>query len=388
MLNKDHSFIKTDRQKSLYERAKKHADDFGKRAEHYDETGEFPFENFAALKESGYTALTVPTEYGGQNISLYEFVLIQETLAQGDGATALGVGWHLGILMDLATRHEWEEETFKKLCQRVVENKTLVNRAATEAKTGSPTRGGKLETEAVKVEDGWLINGHKTFTSLAPILDDFIVSASIAGSDDAGGFLVNRDYQGVSVEKTWDTLGMRATRSDDLWMENVKIPSGAFVERIGWSDKDHLPPGWLLHIPACYLGIALAARRDVIAFAAHYQPSSLQHPIKDLQHVQQKIGEIDLELMKARYMMYGIAEQWDQDQERRLFLGPELAAVKYVATNAAVKVVDLAMRVVGGTSIFRSKPFERYYRDVRAGIHNPPSDDAVLGILGKRAFDD
>ncbi|TCP27054.1 alkylation response protein AidB-like acyl-CoA dehydrogenase [Scopulibacillus darangshiensis] len=386
MFDKDHVFIKTARQKELYELARSHAEDFSRRADHYDETGDFPFENFEALKASGYTGLTASEEYGGKNISLYELVLIQEALAQGDGPTTLGIGWHLGIMMDLSLRREWDEETFKALCRRVINDKHIVNRAATEQGTGSPTRGGKPATEAGKEHDGWRVTGHKTFTTLAPVADEFIVTASMKDSDDVGGFLVNRHLDGVSFEETWDTLGMRATRSDDLFLKNVKIPPDAFVERIGWQDKNHLPPGWLLHIPACYIGIALAARRDVIDFAANYQPNSLDHPIKDLQHVQQKIGAIELELMKARYMMYGVAEQWDRDPERRPHLGPELSAVKYTATNAAVKAVDLAMRVVGGTSIFRSKPFERYYRDVRAGIHNPPSDDAVLSILGKRGF--
>ncbi|MBM7646704.1 alkylation response protein AidB-like acyl-CoA dehydrogenase [Scopulibacillus daqui] len=387
MLHKEHFFIKTKRQKALYDLAHQHAEKFRERAAHYDKTGEFPFENFEELKASGFHALTVPKEYNGKGISLYELVLVQETLGQGDGATTLGIGWHLGIMMDLSIRREWDEPLFQKMCQEVVNEKKLINRAATEPKTGSPTRGGKPFTTAVKQADGWLINGHKSFASLAPIADYFIITASIKESDQVGGFLVDTAYPGLQTKKTWDTMSMRATGSDDLLLKDVKVPMEAHVETIGGGHaNDHLPHGWLLHIPACYLGIALAARRDVIHFAENYQPNSLPHPIKEVPHVQQKIGEIDLELMKARYMMYGVAEKWDEDEEMRPHLGPELSAVKYVATNAAVKVVDLAMRIVGGTSIFRSNPFERYYRDVRAGIHNPPNDDAVLGILGKRVF--
>ncbi|MTT33115.1 acyl-CoA dehydrogenase [Terrilactibacillus sp. BCM23-1] len=381
------SFIKNDRHKELVNMAKAHAKKFKLRAANYDKEASFPFENFAELKESGYTALSVPKSYGGQDLSLYEFALIQENIAQGDGPTALCAGWHLGIVMDLATRREWEPSNFEKICKKIVQDKIVINRAATEPKTGSPTRGGKPETEAVQTEDGWLINGHKTFTSLAPIADYFIVSASIKGSDDIGGFLVPRDAAGVSTKQTWDTLGMRATRSDDLIIDHVKIDKNAYVERIGWQDKKHTPPGWLIHIPACYLGIALGCRQDMIEFAANYKPNSLNHPISELEHIKNKVGQIDLELMKARYLMYGVAAEWDEFPERRENLGPELQAVKYAATNAALKAVDLAMRVVGGTSLFRSEPFERYYRDIRAGIHNPPSDDIVLQTLGKRAFE-
>ncbi|MFC7392805.1 acyl-CoA dehydrogenase family protein [Scopulibacillus cellulosilyticus] len=389
MLHKGNFFIKTKQQKELYDLAYQHAEKFRERAAYYDETGEFPFENFKELKASDFPALTVPTEYNGRGISLYELVLVQETLGQGDAATTLGMGWHLGILMDLSIRREWDESIFQKLCEEVVSGKKLINRAATEPKTGSPTRGGKPYTTAVRQADGWLVNGHKSFASLAPIADYFVISASIEDSDQVGGFLIDTHRSGIQIKETWDTMSMRATGSDDLILKNIKVPVEAHVETIrGGHANDKLPPGWLLHIPACYLGIALAARRDVIAFAENYQPNSLPHPIKEVPHVQQKIGEIDLELMKARYLMYGVAEKWDEDEEMRPYLGPELSAVKYAATNAAVKVVDLAMRIVGGTSIFRSKPFERYYRDVRAGIHNPPNDDAVLGILGKRVFND
>lgn len=386
LFNMNETFVKTKRQRELYELAYTHAAAFAPHAAHYDQSGDFPFDNFEALKASGYTALTLPAEEGGKDLSLYEFALVQETLAQGDGATTLGIGWHLGIMMDLTARREWKEETFAKLCDQVANDKVLINRAATEPQTGSPVRGGKPQTEAVRTAGGWLLNGRKTYTSLAPIADYFIVSASIKGSDDIGGFLVHRKTPGVRFKKTWDTLGMRATRSDDLILNNVELNDDSYVERIGWQDKDHTPPGWLIHIPACYLGIALACRRDVIDFAEKYMPNSLDRPIAELAHVQQKMGEIDLELMKARYLMYGVAEQWDKNTESRKYMGADLYAVKYAATHTALKVVDIAMRIVGGTSIFRSEPFERYYRDIRAGLHNPPSDDAVLGTLGKRVF--
>lgn len=67
-------------------------------------------------------------------------------------------------------------------------------------------------------------------------------------------------------------------------------------------------------------------------------------------------------------------------------MGHELAAVKYVATNSAIKVVDLAMRIAGGQSLRKEYPLERYYRDVRCGLHNPPADDITLKIFGDRAF--
>jgi alkylation response protein AidB-like acyl-CoA dehydrogenase len=378
-------FIRTEREQQLYEKAAQLANRFRERAHLYDEQAAFPFENFAELKKEQFLSLTIPKKYGGQEISLYEFLLVQETIAQGDAATALSLGWHLGIIMNIEQERKWKESVFSKVCQEIIQYQYLINSAHTEKATGSPARGGKPETAAKKRNGNWVINGRKTYTSMAPALDYFIVSATITETGEAADFLIPRSAKGLKIEETWDTLGMRGTRSDDLILEDVEVPEEALVE-IKSQKKKGNPQGWLLHIPACYIGVAIAARNEAIHFAQTYQPNSLPHPIKELPEVRRKIAEIDIELMTARHFMYSIAEKWDQHPEKRPHMGAELAAVKYVATNAAVKIVDQAMRIVGGQSLFTSSPLQRFYRDVRAGLHNPPADDITLSILAQRAF--
>jgi alkylation response protein AidB-like acyl-CoA dehydrogenase len=378
-------FIRTEREKQLYEKAAELANRFRKRAHLYDEQAAFPFENFAELKKEQFLSLTIPEKYGGQEISLYEFLLVQETIAQGDAATALSLGWHLGIIMNIAQERKWRESVFSRVCKEIIQYQYLINSAQSEKATGSPARGGRPETTAKKCNGNWMINGRKTYTSMAPALDYFIVSATITETGEVADFLIPRLAKGVRIEETWDTLGMRGTRSDDLILEDVEVPEEALVEMKSQKKKGS-PQGWLLHIPACYLGIAIAARNEAIRFAQTYQPNSLSHPIKELPEVRRKIAEIDIELMTARHFMYSVAEKWDQYPDKRPYIGPELAAVKYAATNAAVKIVDQAMRIVGGQSLFTSSPLQRFYRDVRAGLHNPPADDITLSLLAQRAF--
>lgn len=86
--------------------------------------------------------------------------------------------------------------------------------------------------------------------------------------------------------------------------------------------------------------------------------------------------------------MYGVIERWEAEPQNRKNLGSSLAAVKYVATNSANEVVDLAMRIVGAHSLFKDNPLQRYYRDVRAGLHNPPMDDAVIALFARQALSD
>ncbi|PYZ96839.1 acyl-CoA dehydrogenase [Alteribacter lacisalsi] len=379
-------FLLTDEQNKRNEKLESLVPLFKERAAEYDRNASFPFDNFADLKKAGFFTLTVPESFGGQGGSLYDYLLVQEKIAEGDAATALSLGWHNGLVMQLRDTGKWEPEMFEAICREIVKDGVLINSAATEPATGSPARGGKPETRAKRLRDGgYEISGKKTFTSLAPILDYFIVTATVEETGETGEFKIPRESRGLSIEETWNTLGMRATRSDDLILDRVKINAEDYVAK-RQPGHGRGPQGWLLHIPACYIGVAKAARNDAVAYAETYQPNSLNHPIKEVPEVRRKTAEMDLKLMQARHFMYHVAKLWDDFPERRGELGAELAAVKTTATNAAVEVVDLAMRIVGGQSLMKSMPFERYYRDVRAGLHNPPSDDITTNVLAGRAY--
>src|SRR5699024_6146988 len=193
---------------------------------------------------------------GGIGISLYELLKMQETIAKYDGSTALSIGWHMGITKHTGETKAWEEATYNRFAKDVLEKGALINNAATERATGSPTRGGRPETVAKETEDGWIIHGRKSFTTLSPILDYATVTASIDGTDQVGSFLIQTDVEGVSVDETWDSIAMKATGSHDLVLENVRIPKESLLQYMTPGKK--AAQGWLLHIPACYLGIAKA----------------------------------------------------------------------------------------------------------------------------------
>ncbi|MDV2685954.1 acyl-CoA dehydrogenase family protein [Alkalihalophilus lindianensis] len=359
---------------------------FHKRAAKHDQEQSFPFENIEELKQIGYTSLTVPKRYGGADISLYEFVRLQELLAQGDGSTALSIGWHMGIIKNLGEQGKWDPNLFKEIAEEVLRDGKLINAAATEPDTGSPTRGGKPQTTASRDGNDWVINGKKTFTTMAPVLDYFIVTASHNEDDGIANFLIPRQLEGVTIEETWNTVGMRATGSHDLILRDVRVPARYLLERFTGGAKPAM--GWLLHIPACYLGIAQAAQQTAIDYAKTYSPNSINGTISELPNVQQRIGENEAKLMQSRYFLHSVARKWDDATiEERAFMKPELAAVKMMVVNTANEVVDQAMRVVGANSLFHDNPLQRYYRDVRAGLHNPPMDDMTVIQLAKEAFE-
>lgn len=179
---------------------------------------------------------------------------------------------------------------------------------------------------------------------------------------------------------------MKATGSHDLVLENVRVEADDLVQYLTPGNKP--ATGLLLHIPACYLDIARAAQEYAIDFATHYSPNSIKGTIAELPNVKQKIGEMELRALESSHFLYAVAEKWDKcDEATRQTMKPELGAVKLSVVNKAVEIVDLAMRVVGARSLSQKNPLQRYYRDVRAGLHTPPMDDMTVMQLASASID-
>jgi alkylation response protein AidB-like acyl-CoA dehydrogenase len=370
---------------------------FAQRASVDEWEGRFHQENFADLRHAGYLTLTVPRELGGQGASLLDAVLAQYRLGQGDGSTALVAGMHLTHMARLAEGRTEFSDLFKQICYEVVKHGAMINNAASEPATGSPSRGGRPTTTARRQPDGsWIINGRKTFTTGSHALHFFLVGCSAEdqygnplGKGPRVDFLVTHDMLGVRIEDTWHMVGMRGTASNDLILEQVHVGAEAYVdESIPLPSfptiQDRLG-SWTLLTTAVYLGIAQAARDEAIRFACQRLPNSLKQPIAHLPHIQEKAGQMDLALLESRAMLFGVAEQLSIDPGS--VPASIVGAAKYVVTNHAIEVVDRAMRLVGAASLSLSSPLQRYYRDVRAGLHNPPMDDATITLLGKQALE-
>ena len=391
MLLPDDFHCRDDGERELLASAAECAARFGARAAAHDRDGSFPHENIAELRASGYLALTVPRERGGGGGGVFALVLAQERLARGDGATALGVGWHLFTLGRQACAPTWPAEALDRVFADAVEHGGLINAAVSEPETGSPSRGGRPTTQARRTEGGrWVLTGRKTFTTLAPALSTFVVSATAAELDRTASFLVPGGAPGLRVEETWDALGMRASGSHDLVLDGVEVPAEALVEpnlhaEAGAEVRGGPSAGWNLHIPAAYLGVARAAADFAARFAAERRPNSLQGSIAEVPHVQHKLGQMQRQLLPAYQTLFTLARRWDDDAAARPLMGHAVSACKLLVMDAALEVVDLAMRVVGGAGLSRRLPLERYYRDVRPGLHNPPMEDAALAAFAKQA---
>lgn len=395
------SYPVTDEQKELLTITGTLADLFGERAAQYDWEGRFPLENFTDLHHAGHLTLTIPRELGGRGASMLDLVHSLYRLAQGDASTALVTTMHLMHIGRLVEGRREYPAVVRRICQDVVEHGAMINSAVSEPATGSPSRGGLPQTTARRQSDGsWRITGRKSFTTGSYALSYFIVGCSIedeateaAGlpalpAAERGNFLVHKAMAGVRIEDTWNMVGMRGTGSNDLVLEDVHIPADYYLDQeVPAEPSIQLRQGiWGLLIAAVYLGIAQGARNEALRFARQRRPNSLkQQSIASVPHIQDKVGRMEIELLESKSLLFGLAEQYCDDPDS--VSAAVVGAAKFSATNHAVEIVDIAMRIAGAASLALTSPLQRYYRDVRAGLHNPPMDDAALAALAKKVLE-
>jgi len=385
-------FPNTESQARLLEVAQRLAARFAATAAEHDRDASFPTENFEAMRDAGYLAASVPAEHGGGGHGLTDVTLAQLALAKGDGSTALSVGMHLMTVGTEAASRSWPEPIRDRIFREIVEDGALINNIAAEPEMGSPRSGGRPAT--VLQPDGsgrWRLSGRKTFSTLSPVLTYFITYCAVEdGSGDVARVAVHRGRPGITIDETWDALGMRATGSHDVVFDRVPIEDGDLVSRRSLDrNREVMSSGgaWFpLLVGAANLGVSEAARDYAVDFVRNRDPGG-RGRLATIPYVREQVGRIDSKLMTARTVLLTAAEDWEHHPTARAQLEPTVAAAKVLATNTAIEVVEAAMRLVGGVALQRSEPLERYFRDVRGGIVNPPIEARALEQIARAALD-
>lgn len=381
----------SEKQKQLTGLAAELAADFATHATDHDRANSFPVENLARMKDSGYTALIIPQHHGGLGADLMDFVLCQEQLAQGCAATALAINMHLFGLGSMVERAGGTPEE-RLLFELIGRNRQILGGGISEPETGGDW--GFFATRARRDGQFYVLNGRKTFTSLAPVIDLFMVMVTIEDQSPPASatFVIPRGTPGLEVVESWDAMGMRATASHDLVIKDVRVPAQAMVEMrpIGPINQGAVSLfAWFsLSVAAVYTGIAIAAMKFTREFTGRLKPLTLPRPIKYLPGIQFAMAEAEALLAQSRALYLAVGH--DYMGEPASFKGEAgLARVvmpKYVATNNAIRIVDYCMEIVGAHGMLRRFPMERYYRDVRAGVNHPLSNARARELLGKLAL--
>ena len=367
---------------------------FAQTADQHDRDGTFSHENVRAMHEAGLHKLLVPREFGGMGQTMPAAVQVLRIIAQGDASTALGYAMHLHKTGQLAEQQPWEADKLARLWHDIVETGALINSAESEPDMGSPSRGGLHRTTATRTAGGYLINGHKSWITFAPALGYFFISATFDdnGEPRIGVFAVKGGSEGLTVLDNWgDALSVRASGSCDVMLKNVFVPEHWHVQSrdpLPKTNTPSLPAGWsTLCYAAVYLGVGEAALHALSAYAKHRIPTALGKPIATLPHIQRAIGQMAVTLRAARTVLNDVAEQWDSQPDQRMSMAADIAAAKYLCTNAAITSTDIAMRAAGANGLDRKLPLERLLRDARAGLMHPPQDEPALELMGRAALE-
>jgi alkylation response protein AidB-like acyl-CoA dehydrogenase len=364
------------------------------RAAAYDQADGFPHEDFDELVACGYTAVTVPRELGGMGAGPLDLVAAQSRLAEGSPATALAVNMHLHGVGILAEAESLRGRVEPLLKQVATEGAILAGGFS------EPQSGGNWwyqATTAVPLPGpggGWRLNGTKTFFTGYPRATHLLLSAAVSseGADAGGGgdrepiaFLVPKPEagRGVRVLGAWRALGMRATGSETLALEDFEVGGDCVVDRgFGVAVRFLAASHWSWpSFASVFLGAAEAAYRHVADALPRRRNEGLGQALADLPGVQQAVGEMRMRLDAARATLYATVAQPP---------GPDpvahygrMAAAKLFVCQTALEVCTLALRTAGGSGYLRGAPLERLLRDAHAGLLLPPSHDATLQWLGR-----
>jgi alkylation response protein AidB-like acyl-CoA dehydrogenase len=381
-------FRVTDEQRALQQRARSLAQDFATRAAGHDREASDPVENYAALRDAGFYALNVPAEFGGGGVGLLGWSLAAEELGRGCGSTALSFNMHLSVvgpvmespLVPLAVR--------ERLAKMVVQDARLIGGNFSEPTTSGLVGTPVPLTRARRVPGGYRITGRKMFASMIAAADYVMVMAypDDATTPTAGMLLlVPPDAPGRRVEHVWDTLGMRATRSDSMVLEDCFVPDDAMLFR---SDdivpfrRDGANWFWGSYTPV-YLGVGVAAYHAIMDVVKGRTPPGFSQPLAYHPDVRRHVGEMSADLDAARLLTLHSA--WLSDTE-----GPTPATLsalyraKYFVGEAVTRVTRTAMTLGGAHALFKTSPLERYFRDgAVAPVQFPPRDFCLtnLGML-------
>ncbi|MGD9893584.1 MAG: acyl-CoA dehydrogenase family protein [Dehalococcoidia bacterium] len=367
------------------------ARDFAVRAGDHDRDASFPFENFDLLHQSGLLNLTVPTEFGGMGAGLSVTCKVVEEIARGDASTALVYAMHVIYHAVFGRARRWPAAQHERLCRDSLDGVALINVMRVEPELGTPARGGLPATTATRTPDGWRLDGHKIYATGSPLLRYFLVWARTAVDGDetprVGYFLVPNDLAGISIVETWNHLGMRATGSHDLILDGVALPADHALDvRLPgeWSPPDPNLAGWnTLILTALYHGVARTGRDWLVQYLHDRVPTNLGAPLATLPRFQSAVGEIDALFYASDRLIYGLTAEIDQGN---VHASSKASVVKYVATNNAIRAVDIALGLIGNPGLSRSNPLERHHRDVLCSRIHTPQDDMILLATGRAAL--
>jgi alkylation response protein AidB-like acyl-CoA dehydrogenase len=363
---------------------------FAKRVAAYDRENRFFTEDFEELRTAGYLTMNVPRELGGQGLSLADVCKRQRRLAYHAPATALAINMHVywvGVAADL-----WRagDKSLEWLLREAAAGEVF---AAGHAERGNDIPFLLSTTKAERVDGGFKFTGHKMFGSLAPVWTRYGLHglwADAEGGPKIVHAFLSRDSKGYRIVETWDTLGMRATRSDDVVLEGAFVADKYVARTVPAGGADQFIVAafaWaLMGFANVYLGVAQRAFDLAIAAAKNKRSMAVSRTMAYHPEVQHAVAEMALALDPIGPHLDHVAQEWSNGVDHGATWPSRIVSAKHHAVEACWKIVDTAMDVSGGAGMFKGSELERLFRDARCGRFHPANSMLVHEIVAKTAL--
>lgn len=372
----------TERQRKLVEVASRLAQRFAERARKYDEANAFPEENFVDLREAGLLTMTIPAKYGGMGIGIdngdpLAQWLVTKNVARGDSSTGQCLQVHTNMC-HLISVLGTEEQRQKFLVPVVKEGAILGGWGSEGRPSGAVVMGG---TRAKLVDGGYVLNGRKLYSTNAGPACFGVIFAYLDGVDDISQGLIlpviDARQPGVAIEpEWWDATGMRATVSHAVRLKDVFVPKGDVVGYPGAYVKEQFQARLHPQFSANFIGTAEAIYDFTVRYVGERGKGNDPY-------VQQHVGEMRIALEAANLMLVNCAWLWQSGQVQEAKIADN--RLRIFADEATLKVLNLAIKACGATSLMKTYPLERLQRDLTFYTRHE-NFDAILATVGKEAL--
>jgi alkylation response protein AidB-like acyl-CoA dehydrogenase len=327
----------------------------------WDEAQEFPREVFRKLGELGFLGVLFPEKYGGSNLSYMDYQAIVEEISSVDPSVALALAAH----NSLGSNHIYQfgtEAQRQKYLPRLTSGEWLAAWGLTEAEAGSDSSGTR--TTAVRDGESWVLNGSKNFITNASVGNVAVLMAVTdreRGNKGISAFIVELDNPGIRVGKKENKLGMRASDTCTLVMEDCRVPAGNLLGQpgSGWVDSMKVLDGGRISIAALSVGLARGAYEAALAYSRERR--QFGKAICEFEAIQFYIADMATQIDAARLLTERAAAAKDAGETvTRLS-----AQAKLFSSEIAVRVTDRAIQIHGGYGFTKDYPVEKFYRDVK-----------------------
>jgi len=330
------------------------------RAAELDEKHIFPLEAFKHMGELGFLGAHIPEKYGGAGMDVTSFIIIMEEVSKACGSTAITLAAHTSLCAYPLYRFASEEQK-RKYLPGLCSGEKLGAFGLTEAGAGSDA--GATKTLAKLDGDNWIINGDKMFCTNGSAADVLVITAKTDPSQPSSygisSFIIEKEFEGFKPGKDEDKLGLRGSKTSQLFFDNMKVPQANLMGEEGDGFKhfmETLDEGRIV-IGVMALGIAEAAFEAAVEYSK--QREAFGKPIAKLQTIQGYIADMATQLEAARLLIYNASHMLDKGQR----VTKESAMAKLYASEVANFVTDKAIQIHGGYGYSSEYPVERYYRD-------------------------